>query len=155
MKNLDDAYTIGDQFLNDKSSKDEPGKLNVESEVISMVTVPVHHAYSSIPPLSTPIIDLFPPKPVSSTTQAPIFTTTTTTTSTTLPPPPQQQSTTESELVARVAALEQKFSSLEQKSKNLDNTTQNLRSRVFTLELQDMPYKINQTVNEVVKEVVH
>ncbi|GJW18006.1 hypothetical protein Tco_0025442 [Tanacetum coccineum] len=38
MKNLDDAYTIRDQFLNDKSSKDEPGKLNVDSEVVSMVT---------------------------------------------------------------------------------------------------------------------
>ncbi|GJS13765.1 hypothetical protein Tco_0408237 [Tanacetum coccineum] len=25
MKNLDDAYTIGDQFINDKSTKDEPG----------------------------------------------------------------------------------------------------------------------------------
>ncbi|GJY20469.1 hypothetical protein Tco_0393035, partial [Tanacetum coccineum] len=41
------------------------------------------------------------------------------------------------------------------KSKTLDNTTQNLRSRVFTLELRDLPHKINQTVNEVVKEVVH
>nr|GEZ51676.1 hypothetical protein [Tanacetum cinerariifolium] len=28
----------------------------------------------------------------------------------------------------------------------------NLRSRVFTLELRDLPHKINQTVNEVVKE---
>ncbi|GJV72815.1 retrovirus-related pol polyprotein from transposon TNT 1-94 [Tanacetum coccineum] len=31
MKNLNDTYTIGDQFLNDKSSEDEPGKLNVEA----------------------------------------------------------------------------------------------------------------------------
>ncbi|GJV72814.1 hypothetical protein Tco_1492809 [Tanacetum coccineum] len=77
------------------------------------------------------------------------------TTTTTLPPPPQQQSTIESELAARVTALEHKFSSLEQKSKTLDNTTQNLGSRVFTLELRDLPHKINQTVNEVVKEVVH
>ncbi|GKA41802.1 hypothetical protein Tco_0734462 [Tanacetum coccineum] len=156
MKNLDDAFTIGDQFINDKSTEDEPKKLNVEVEVVSMVTVPIYQASSSIPPLSTPIIDLSSPsKLVSSTTQAPIFTATTTTTSTTLPPPPQQQSTTESELVARVATLEHKFSGLEQKSKNLDNTTQNLGSRVFTLELQDLPYKINQTVNEVVKEAVH
>ncbi|GKF02953.1 hypothetical protein Tco_0029876, partial [Tanacetum coccineum] len=54
----------------------------------------------------TPVIDLSPPKPVSFTTQAPVFTATTTTTTTTLPPPPQQQSTTESELAARVVALE-------------------------------------------------
>ncbi|GJZ44982.1 hypothetical protein Tco_0592578 [Tanacetum coccineum] len=111
MKNLDDAFTIGDQFINDKSTEDESKKLNVEVEMVSMVTVPIYQASSSVPPLSTPVIDLSSPsKPVSSTTQAPIFTATTTTTSTTLPPPPQQQSTTESELAARVAALEHKFS---------------------------------------------
>ncbi|GJZ28397.1 hypothetical protein Tco_0573044, partial [Tanacetum coccineum] len=129
MKNLDDAFTIGDQFINDKSTKDEPEKLNVEAKVVSMVTVLIYQASSSVPPLSTPVIDfLSPSKP---------------------------QSTTELELAARVAALEQKFSGLEQKSKTLNNTTQNLGSRVFTLELRDLPHKINQTVNEVVKEAVH
>ncbi|GJS25815.1 retrovirus-related pol polyprotein from transposon TNT 1-94 [Tanacetum coccineum] len=154
MKNLEDAYTIGDQFINDKSTEDEPGKLNVEAEVVSMVTVPIYQASSSVPPLSTPVIDLSPPKPASSTTQAPIFTATTTTTTTTLPPPPQQQSTTESELAERVTALEKKFSDLEQKNKNLDNTTRNLGSRVFTLELRDLPHKIDETVRETVKEAV-
>ncbi|GJY18994.1 hypothetical protein Tco_0390485 [Tanacetum coccineum] len=110
MKNLEDAYTIGDQFLNDKSTEDEPRKLNMEAEVVFMVTVLIYQASSSVPPLSTPAIDLSPPKHVSSTTQ---------------------------------------------KSKNLNNTTQNLRSRVFTVELRDLPHKINQTVNEVVKEAVH
>ncbi|GJS19866.1 hypothetical protein Tco_0448498 [Tanacetum coccineum] len=62
MKNLDDAYTIGDQFLNDKSSEDESGKLNVDSEVVYMVTVQFHQESSLVPPLSTPIIDLSPPK---------------------------------------------------------------------------------------------
>ncbi|GKD55495.1 hypothetical protein Tco_1288882 [Tanacetum coccineum] len=88
MKNLEDAYAIGDQLINDKSTNDEPGKLNVEAEVVSMVTVPIYQASSS-PLLSTPVIDLSSaPKPASSTTQAPIFTATTTTTPTTLPPPP-------------------------------------------------------------------
>nr|GEV04681.1 hypothetical protein [Tanacetum cinerariifolium] len=100
IKNLDDAYTIGDQFLNDKSTKDDPGKLNVEAKVVSMVIVQIYQASSSAPPLSTPVIDLSPPKPVSLTTQAPIFTATTTTTTTLpLPPPPQQQSTTDSKLM--------------------------------------------------------
>ncbi|GKE14154.1 hypothetical protein Tco_1421731 [Tanacetum coccineum] len=97
MKNLEDAYAIGDQFINDKSTYDEPGKLNVEAEVVSMVIVPIYQASSSVPPLSTPVIDLSPPKPASSTTQTPIFTGITTTT-TPLPPLPQQQSTTESEV---------------------------------------------------------
>ncbi|GJR09755.1 hypothetical protein Tco_0792407 [Tanacetum coccineum] len=86
MKNLDDAYIIGDQFINDKSIEDEPSKLNMKSEVVSMVTVPIHQASSSVPPLSTPVIDLSSPsKPVSYATQAPIFTATTKTTTTTLP----------------------------------------------------------------------
>nr|GEX50382.1 hypothetical protein [Tanacetum cinerariifolium] len=102
MKNLDDAPTIGDQFLNEKSTEDDPKKLNVEAEMVSMVTVPIYQASSSAPPLSTPVIDLSLPKPVSSTTQAPIFTATKATT-TTLPLLPllQQQSTTDSELAAR------------------------------------------------------
>ncbi|GKF56924.1 hypothetical protein Tco_0170461, partial [Tanacetum coccineum] len=88
MKNLDDAYTIGDQFINDKATKDEQEKLNVESEVVSMVTVPIYQASSSIPPMSTPVIDLPPPKPTPSTTQAPVFTASTSTTTTTRPLPP-------------------------------------------------------------------
>nr|GEU56822.1 xylulose kinase-1 [Tanacetum cinerariifolium] len=72
-----------------------------------------------------------------------------------LPPHPPQQNTLDSKLAARVEALEQKLVAFEQKSKNLNNTTQNLRSKVFNLELQDLPYKIDQTVNTVVKEAVH
>ncbi|GKG43601.1 hypothetical protein Tco_0482694, partial [Tanacetum coccineum] len=33
MKNLEDAYTNGDHFINDKSTKDKPRKLNVEAKV--------------------------------------------------------------------------------------------------------------------------
>ncbi|GKB42498.1 hypothetical protein Tco_0887440 [Tanacetum coccineum] len=49
------------KFLNDKPTEEEPGKANVETEVESMVTVPIHQASSSAPPLSTPIIDLISP----------------------------------------------------------------------------------------------
>ncbi|GJU21684.1 hypothetical protein Tco_1155026 [Tanacetum coccineum] len=41
MKNLD-AYTFGDQFFNDKPTEEEPDKANMETEVESMVTVPIH-----------------------------------------------------------------------------------------------------------------
>ncbi|GJZ61864.1 hypothetical protein Tco_0618001 [Tanacetum coccineum] len=68
MKNLDDAYTIRDQFLNDKSTEYEARKLNVEAEVVSMVIVSIYQASSSVPLLSTPVIDLSPPKPVPFTT---------------------------------------------------------------------------------------
>nr|GEY13169.1 hypothetical protein [Tanacetum cinerariifolium] len=58
IKNLDDAFTYGDQFLYDKPTEKEPGKANVETKVESMVTIPIHQASSTVPPLSTPIIDL-------------------------------------------------------------------------------------------------
>ncbi|GKB64548.1 hypothetical protein Tco_0920734, partial [Tanacetum coccineum] len=60
-----------------------------------------------------------------------------------------------SKLAARVTTLEKKFSDFEQKSNTLDNTTQNLGSRVFTLELRDLPHKIDEAVRESVKEAVH
>ncbi|GKB96185.1 hypothetical protein Tco_0982322, partial [Tanacetum coccineum] len=131
-------------------------KLNVEAKVVSMVTVPIYQASSLVPPLSILVIDLSPPKPASSNTQASIFTATITTITKTLPlsPPPPQQSITESELAVRVTSLEQKFDAFEQKRKNLDNTTWNLRSRVFTLELRDLPHKIGEAVRENVKEAI-
>ncbi|GKE30572.1 hypothetical protein Tco_1445956 [Tanacetum coccineum] len=67
MKNLEDNFTFGDQFINDKPAKEDPGKTNMETEVESMVTVPIQQVSSSAPPLSTPVIDLTSPKPVSST----------------------------------------------------------------------------------------
>ncbi|GKF11161.1 hypothetical protein Tco_0049087, partial [Tanacetum coccineum] len=70
--------------------EDEPGKANVETKVESMVTVLIHQASSSVPPLSTPVIDLSPPKPVSPHVEEPIIIaiTATTTTLPLLPPPP-------------------------------------------------------------------
>ncbi|GKE42594.1 hypothetical protein Tco_1469878, partial [Tanacetum coccineum] len=84
MKNLDN-FTFGDQFFNDKPTEEEPDKANVETEVESMVTVPIYQASSSAPPLFTPVIIVSSPKLVSPTTQAPTFTATIATTTTTLP----------------------------------------------------------------------
>ncbi|GJS25187.1 hypothetical protein Tco_0453819 [Tanacetum coccineum] len=109
MKNLDDAFTFGDQFLNDKPSEEELGKANVETKVESMVIIPIHQASSSVPPLSILIIDLTPPKLVYPPAQEPIFTPiNATTTTTTLPLPPllQQQSTTDPKLPNYVSTLE-------------------------------------------------
>ncbi|GJV41060.1 hypothetical protein Tco_1419500, partial [Tanacetum coccineum] len=50
-------------------------------------------------------------------------------------------------IAERVAALEKKLSDLEQNNKNLG-------SRVYTLELRDLPHKINEAVHENVKEAV-
>ncbi|GJU06948.1 putative late blight resistance protein homolog R1B-23 [Tanacetum coccineum] len=66
MKNLEDNFTFSDQFINDKSQEDEPGKTTMETELESMVTIPIQQASSSISPLSTLVIDLSPPKPITS-----------------------------------------------------------------------------------------
>ncbi|GJZ52827.1 retrovirus-related pol polyprotein from transposon TNT 1-94 [Tanacetum coccineum] len=70
-KNLEDKFTFGDQVINDKSQEDELGKTTVESEVESMVIVPIQQASSSAPPLNTHVIDLSSPKPVSPSWLAP------------------------------------------------------------------------------------
>ncbi|GJV43041.1 hypothetical protein Tco_1427577 [Tanacetum coccineum] len=83
MKNLDN-FNFGDQFVNDNPTTEDPAH-----------------------PLSTPIIDLTPSKPVSSTVQ------------------------------------------------EQDKTSQSSPHQIFKLELRDLPHKIDQTINEVVKEAVH
>ncbi|GJW52301.1 hypothetical protein Tco_0093652 [Tanacetum coccineum] len=156
MKNLD-PFTFDDQFFNDKPTEKGPDKANIETEVESMVTVLIHQASSFVPPLSTPVIDLTPPKPVSHTIQTPIFTTTTMTTTTTLPLPPllQQQSSSDLDLASRISTLEQVCANFKKRHKLQDNIVQGLSFRVFTLELRDLPHMIDETVLEAVKEAVH
>ncbi|GKF28318.1 hypothetical protein Tco_0094660, partial [Tanacetum coccineum] len=109
--NLGDNFTFGDQFINDKPTEEDSGKSNVETEVESMVIVPIHQASSLVPILSTPVIDLTPLKAISSTIQEPIFTDTTETTIITLPLPlpPQQQSTTDPAIASHLRDLPHKI----------------------------------------------
>ncbi|GKE44982.1 hypothetical protein Tco_1472266 [Tanacetum coccineum] len=157
MKNIEGTFTFVDQFLNDKPTKEEPGKANMETKVESMVIVPIHQASSSVPPLSTPIIDLTPPKLVSPPAQEPIFTATTATTTTTfpLPPPPRQQSTTDPDLANHVFALENRSTNFEEKHWLQDKKTKALASRVYNLKNHDLYSKIKKQFNEVVKEAVN
>nr|GEY79638.1 hypothetical protein [Tanacetum cinerariifolium] len=116
MKNLDDAYTIGDQFINDKSTEDELGKFNVESKVVSLHPLRKHQSSKQQQRVQQQTFHFHP---------------------------------------LYYNTLEQKLTAFEQKRKTLDNTTQNLGSRVFTLELRDLPHKIDEAVRESVKEAVH
>ncbi|GJY18997.1 hypothetical protein Tco_0390488, partial [Tanacetum coccineum] len=95
LQNLDKELSFADQFLMEKSQEDEPEKTNTESEVQSMVTVPIHQDTSSVPLMTTPVIDLTVSQPISITIQAPLPTSTTTiteitTTTISLPPIPPQ-----------------------------------------------------------------
>ncbi|GJW75493.1 retrovirus-related pol polyprotein from transposon TNT 1-94 [Tanacetum coccineum] len=108
------------QFFVEKLREEEPKKTNSKSEVQSMVTVPIYQDTSSVPPMTTPVIDLTLSQPVSTTVHAPLATSTTTTSITstiTLPPPPPQpqQSTTDPILLRRISELEQHMADLLQK----------------------------------------
>ncbi|GJU57831.1 hypothetical protein Tco_1235597 [Tanacetum coccineum] len=103
-----------------KPQEEEPGKTNAEAEVLSIVSVPIHQDTSSVPPMTTPIIDLTTmqsdsPLPTSTTTTSII------TTTTSLPPPPQpQQITTYPILVSRIGELEQHMADLIQNNLALE-----------------------------------
>ncbi|GJT70024.1 hypothetical protein Tco_1029310 [Tanacetum coccineum] len=105
---LEKDLSFTDQLFVENSQEEEPGKTNAEAEVQSMVSVPIHQDTSSVPPMTTPVIDLTTsqsdtPLPTSTAT----ISTITTTTTTLLPPPPQpQQSTANPILVKRIAVDE-------------------------------------------------
>nr|GEZ55834.1 hypothetical protein [Tanacetum cinerariifolium] len=108
LQNIDKELSFTDQFFVEMPREEELEKTNAESEVQSMVTVPIQQDTSSVPLMTTPIIDLIIPQPDSLTVHAPLPTSTATTTTTTLPPPPPQpqQSTTYPILLQRIDQLQ-------------------------------------------------
>ncbi|GJU15115.1 retrovirus-related pol polyprotein from transposon TNT 1-94 [Tanacetum coccineum] len=116
---MDEDFT--DQFFVEKPQEEEPGKTNAEAEVLSMVSVPIHQDTSSVPPMTTPVIDLTnsqsdSPLPTSTTTISTI-----TTRPTHPPPPPQpQKSTADLILVKRIGELEQHMTDLIQNNLALE-----------------------------------
>ncbi|GJZ23898.1 copia protein [Tanacetum coccineum] len=120
LQNLDKYLSFTDQFFIEKPQEEETGKTNVEAEVQSMVSVPIHQDTSSVPPMTTPVIDL-----TKSQSDSPFPTSTATTstiiTRTTLPPPPPQ-STTYLILVRRICELEQHIVDLKQNNLALEES---------------------------------
>ncbi|GKC94407.1 hypothetical protein Tco_1159849, partial [Tanacetum coccineum] len=49
LQNLDKDLSFTDQFFVEKTHEEEPGKTNVEAEVQSMVSIPIHQDTSSVP----------------------------------------------------------------------------------------------------------
>ncbi|GKD38447.1 retrovirus-related pol polyprotein from transposon TNT 1-94, partial [Tanacetum coccineum] len=92
LQHLDKELSFANQFLVEKSQEDKPEKTNTELEVQSMVIIPIHQDTSSVPLMTTPVIDLTVSQPVPTAVQAPLptltATATATTTTTTLPPVP-------------------------------------------------------------------
>ncbi|GJV63382.1 hypothetical protein Tco_1474210 [Tanacetum coccineum] len=110
LQNLDKDLSFTDQFFMEKPHEEEPGETNAEAEVQSMVSVPIHQDTSSVPLMTTPVIDL-----TKSQSDSPLPTSTATTstiTSTTTLQPPPLQSTIDPILVCRIALLRARFRDL-------------------------------------------
>nr|GEX45027.1 monodehydroascorbate reductase [Tanacetum cinerariifolium] len=88
---MDEGFTA-----TDKPSKGDNDKANAETEVESMVSITIQQDMSSIPPMTSPIIDLTsrPESPKVHQQLKAIAIETITTITTTLPPPPYQQQST-------------------------------------------------------------
>ncbi|GJY11813.1 hypothetical protein Tco_0381122, partial [Tanacetum coccineum] len=149
------------KFLAEKSQEDEPEKTNIEAEVQSMVTVPIHQDTSSVPLMTTPDIDLTVSQPVPTAVQAPLptltatATATTTTTTTTLPLPPQpQQGSSDSILIQRIGELEQHMADLVQANLALEERMDKHGSRLYKLENLDIPHQVSKAVDEIVTDAV-
>ncbi|GJS66807.1 hypothetical protein Tco_0681371, partial [Tanacetum coccineum] len=160
LQNLDKEFNFTNQFLEEKSREDEPEKTNTESEVQSMVTVPIHQDTSSVPLMTTPVIDLTVSQPVSTMVQAPLPTSTATvtaitTTTSLLPPPTQpQQASLDSILIQRIGELEQHMADLLQDNLALEERLNKHRSRLYKLENLDIPHQVSKAVDEIVTNAV-
>ncbi|GJX16109.1 hypothetical protein Tco_0216941 [Tanacetum coccineum] len=58
LQNLDKELSFTNQFFVEKPQEEEPKKTNTKSEVQSMVTVPIHKDTSSVPLMTSSVIDL-------------------------------------------------------------------------------------------------
>ncbi|GJT02181.1 retrovirus-related pol polyprotein from transposon TNT 1-94 [Tanacetum coccineum] len=158
LQNLDKELSFTNQFLVEKSQEDEPDKSNTEAEVQSMVTVPIHQDTSSVPLMTTLVIDLTMSQSVSITVQTPIPTSTTTITAittTSLPPPPPQtqQSTADPILVHRIGEHEQHMADLLQDNLALGERLDKHGTR-YKLVDPRIPNKVCQAVDEIVTDAV-
>nr|GEV57674.1 copia protein [Tanacetum cinerariifolium] len=142
----------------DKPSEADNDKATVETEAESMVSVMIQKDTSSIPLMTTPIIDLTlrPESPKVHQLLKAIATETTTTTTTTILPPPsqQQQSTTDTMMMKRIGELEHIMKKLIQENKRLEHRLDSHGVRLYTLEQLDIPHQVSRAVDKVATDAV-
>nr|GFD22235.1 hypothetical protein [Tanacetum cinerariifolium] len=136
LQHLSKDISFGDLFFSDKPLEADNDKATAETEVESMVSVTIQQDMSSIPPMTSPIIDLTS-RPESPKVHQKFKATTTTTT---LPPPPaQQQSTAEAMMIKRIGELERIMANLIQENKEMEERLDKHEARLYTLEQLDIP----------------
>ncbi|GJT76154.1 hypothetical protein Tco_1042879 [Tanacetum coccineum] len=125
MKNLDDTFNFGDQFLHDKPTEDEQEKSKVREESDSTIPDSSHQTVTSTPPVIVPFTEVSSSKPSLLVTPPPINTEATTIT-TSLP-----EITPFIALQLRVARLEQEMSEVKKTDHSAD-VLASIRSQVPT-----------------------
>nr|GEW21040.1 hypothetical protein [Tanacetum cinerariifolium] len=122
LQHLSKDISFGDLFFSDKPSEADNDKATAKTEVESMVSVTIQQDMSSIPPMTSQIIDLTsrPESPkVHQQFKATTIETTTTITTTLPPPPTQQQSTAEAMVMKHIGELEHIMANLIQVSEDV------------------------------------
>ncbi|GKD63928.1 retrovirus-related pol polyprotein from transposon TNT 1-94, partial [Tanacetum coccineum] len=141
-----------DQFFMEKPQEEEPGKTNAEAEVQSMVSVLIHQDTSSVPPMTTLVIDLMKsqsdsPLPTSTTTISTIITII-------ILPPPPPQSTIDPIQVRLIGELKQYIADLIQNNLALEERLDKHGSRLYKLENLNIPHQVSKAVDEIVTDAV-
>nr|GEV17397.1 reverse transcriptase domain-containing protein [Tanacetum cinerariifolium] len=157
LQHLTKDLSFGDLFFNDKPSEADNEKTTAETEAESMVSVTIQQDTYSIPPMTTPVIDLTS-RPESPNVHQPLKATSTETTTpiTTIHPPPSQpqQSTTDSMLMKRIGELEHIMANLIQDNKHLEERLDSHGARLYTLENLDIPQQMSKATDEIVTDAV-
>nr|GEW47906.1 uncharacterized mitochondrial protein AtMg00810-like [Tanacetum cinerariifolium] len=151
LQHLSKDLSFGDLFFSDKPSEVDNDKATAETEVESVVSITIQQDMSSIPPLTSSIIDLTsrPESPKVHQQLKATATKTTITTTTLLPPPyQQQQSTVEAMMMKRISKLEHIMANLIQKNKGLQQRLDSHGARLYTLEQLDIPYQLYEALEK-------
>ncbi|GJU50334.1 hypothetical protein Tco_1219889 [Tanacetum coccineum] len=144
MKNLDDTYNFGDQFLYDKPTEDDQEKSKVIEESDSTIPDPSHQTVTSTPPVIAPFTDVSSTKPSSLVTPPPINTEATTIT-TSLP-----EITPFIALQLRVARLEQEMSEVKKTDHSAD-VLASIKSQVPTVVDEYLGTKLDDALLKILE----
>nr|GEX47103.1 hypothetical protein [Tanacetum cinerariifolium] len=149
LQNIDKELSFTNQFFMEKPHEEEPKKINVESEVQSIVLVPIRQDTSSVPLMTTLVIDL-----TTSQTGSPPPTSTGTTSTTLQPPPQPQQSTSNSILLHRIGERQLHMANLIQNNLALEERLDKQGSRLYNLENLNIHHQVGNAVDEIVTDAV-
>ncbi|GJX11011.1 retrovirus-related pol polyprotein from transposon TNT 1-94 [Tanacetum coccineum] len=145
MKNFDDTYNFGDQFLYDKLTEDDQEKSKVIEESDSTIPDPSHQTVTSTPPVIAPFTDVSSTKPSSLVTPPPINTEATTII-TSLP-----EITPFISLQLRVARLEQEMSEVKKTDHSAD-VLASIKSQVPTVVDKYLGTKLDDALLKILEQ---